>query len=138
MASLQGLTGLILIPLLAWLISENRRAFNWRVPVAGLAMQLILALLLLKLPLFQSLFIQLNKILLGLQQATEAGTSFIFGYLGGAESPFVESGSGSGSGNADDHWRCASVGGSGGTICRRGRVVHRCELLREPARCCGT
>jgi CNT family concentrative nucleoside transporter len=95
MASLQGLIGLILIPLLAWLISENRRAFNWRVPVAGLAMQLILALLLLKLPLFQSLFLQLNQVLLGLQQATEAGTSFIFGYLGGAESPFVESDSGS-------------------------------------------
>jgi CNT family concentrative nucleoside transporter len=95
MASLQGLIGLILFPLLAWLISENRRAFNWRVPVAGLAMQLILALLLLKLPLFQSLFIQLNQVLLILQQATEAGTSFIFGYLGGAESPFVESESGS-------------------------------------------
>jgi CNT family concentrative nucleoside transporter len=95
MAALQGLIGLILLPLLAWLISENRRAFNWRVPVAGLAMQLILALLLLKLPLFQSLFLQLNQILPSLQQATEAGTSFIFGYLGGAESPFVESDSGS-------------------------------------------
>lgn len=92
---MQGLVGLFLIPLFAWLISENRRAFNWRVPVAGLALQLIIALLLLKLPLFQTLFIQLNQILLGLQQATEAGTSFVFGYLGGAESPFVESDTGS-------------------------------------------
>ena len=92
---MQGLIGLALIPLLAWLLSENRQAFNWRVPAAGLALQLILALLLLKLPLFQTLFIQLNQILLGLQQATEAGTSFVFGYLGGAESPFVESDTGS-------------------------------------------
>ncbi|MCU7810298.1 MAG: nucleoside:proton symporter, partial [Candidatus Thiodiazotropha sp. (ex Notomyrtea botanica)] len=91
MANLQGLTGLFLIPLLAWLISENRRAFNWRVPVTGLALQLIIALLLLKLPLFQTLFIQLNQILLGIQEATEAGTRFVFGYLGGAEAPFMES-----------------------------------------------
>ncbi|MEW8528319.1 MAG: Na+ dependent nucleoside transporter N-terminal domain-containing protein, partial [Candidatus Thiodiazotropha sp.] len=91
MASLQGVLGLVLLPLLAWLISENRRAFNWRVPAAGLALQLILALLLLKLSLFQALFIQLNQALLIVQQATEAGTSFVFGYLGGAESPFLES-----------------------------------------------
>ncbi|MET0072018.1 MAG: nucleoside transporter C-terminal domain-containing protein [Candidatus Thiodiazotropha sp.] len=95
MASLQGVSGLVLLPLLAWLISENRRAFNWRVPAAGLALQLILALLLLKLSLFQALFIQLNQALLLVQQATEAGTSFVFGYLGGAESPFLESDSGS-------------------------------------------
>ncbi|MCU7943462.1 MAG: nucleoside:proton symporter [Candidatus Thiodiazotropha sp. (ex Cardiolucina cf. quadrata)] len=95
MAMLQGLTGLFLIPLLAWLISENRRAFDWRVPVAGLALQLILALLLLKLSLFQALFIQLNQVLLALQQATEAGTGFVFGYLGGAESPFLASDGGS-------------------------------------------
>jgi CNT family concentrative nucleoside transporter len=95
MATLQGLAGLLIFPLLAWLISENRRAFDWRVPVAGLALQLILALLLLKLPLFQELFIHLNQLLLSLQEATEAGTRFVFGYLGGAESPFLESGPGS-------------------------------------------
>ncbi|MES9992143.1 MAG: nucleoside transporter C-terminal domain-containing protein [Candidatus Thiodiazotropha sp.] len=95
MATLQGVLGLFLIPLLAWLISENRRAFNWRVPVAGLALQLVIALLLLKLSLFQTLFIQLNQALLIVQQATEAGTRFVFGYLGGAESPFLASDSGS-------------------------------------------
>ncbi|MCU7853189.1 MAG: nucleoside:proton symporter [Candidatus Thiodiazotropha sp. (ex Monitilora ramsayi)] len=95
MANLQGLAGLFFIPLFAWLISENRRAFNWRVPVTGLALQLIIALLLLKLPLFQTLFIQLNQMLLGIQEATEAGTRFVFGYLGGAEAPFMESDTGS-------------------------------------------
>ncbi len=95
MAVSQGLCGLILFPLLAWLISENRRAFDWRVPAAGLALQLILALLLLKLPLFQELFIGLNRLLLSVQKATEAGTRFVFGYLGGAELPFLDSGPGS-------------------------------------------
>jgi CNT family concentrative nucleoside transporter len=88
----QGLAGLLLFPLLAWLISEKRRACDWRVPVAGLAMQIVLALLLLKLPLFQELFIRLNQLLLSLQEATEAGTRFVFGYLGGAEAPFLEIG----------------------------------------------
>ena len=95
MATLQGLLGLLLFPLLAWLISENRRAFDWRVPATGLALQLVLALLLLKLPPFQALFIGLNEILLSLMTATEAGTRFVFGYLGGAELPFAETGPGS-------------------------------------------
>jgi CNT family concentrative nucleoside transporter len=95
MVTLQGLAGLLIFPLLAWLISENRRTFEWRVLVAGLALQLIIALLLLKLPLFQELFIGFNQLLMSLQEATEAGTRFVFGYLGGAESPFLENGPGS-------------------------------------------
>lgn len=95
MATLQGIAGLLLFPLLAWLMGENRRTLDWKVPAAGLALQLTLALLLLKLPLFQDLFIRLNQLLLMLQQATEAGSSFVFGYLGGAEPPFLESGAGS-------------------------------------------
>jgi CNT family concentrative nucleoside transporter len=37
----------------------------------------------------------LNRAVIGLQQATEAGTSFVFGFLGGAPIPFAVTGSGS-------------------------------------------
>ncbi|TLS68190.1 nucleoside:proton symporter [Mariprofundus erugo] len=90
----QGLLGLILITALAWQLSENRRAVNWRIAVAGLGLQLFLALLLLKLPLFQQLFLSLNGIIMALQNATQAGTAFVFGYLGGGATPFTDSNNG--------------------------------------------
>jgi CNT family concentrative nucleoside transporter len=73
---------------IAWLISENRRAVPLRTLIAGLALQLVLALLLLKLPPVRDLFLVLNGIVQALQQATMAGTSFVLGYLGGGEAPF--------------------------------------------------
>jgi len=94
MAILQSLSGLILLTTLAWLLGE-RRSPNLRLILAGLGLQVILALLLLKLPLFKELFLGLNHVILGLQTATEAGTSFVFGYLGGGELPFAESNPGS-------------------------------------------
>lgn len=73
---------------MAWLISENRRDVPWRTLIAGLALQLMLAILLLKLPPVRDLFLALNGIVQALQQATSAGTSFVLGYLGGGDIPF--------------------------------------------------
>ena len=66
------------------LFSENRRAVPWRIVLAGLALQIALAALLLKAPPLQQFFLALNEALLALERATQAGTSFVFGYLGGA------------------------------------------------------
>jgi len=52
--------------------------------------QFILAGLFLKVPLFQAMFKALNRVVLALQEATTAGTSFVFGYLGGGNLPFTE------------------------------------------------
>jgi len=59
-----------------------------RTLIAGLALQLVLAVLLLKLPPVRGLFFALNGIVQALQQATMAGTSFVLGYLGGGGIPF--------------------------------------------------
>ncbi len=91
METLQSLFGVIMLTALAWLFSENRRVVSRRLIVAGLGLQLLVALLLLKLPFFKQVFLALNDLILGLQRATEAGTAFVFGYLGGATLPFVES-----------------------------------------------
>lgn len=85
---LRGALGLFVLIGLAWLSSEDRRAFSPRIVLAGLGIQLGLALLLLKLPPAKGLFLALNKLVLALQEATRAGTSFVFGYLGGADAPF--------------------------------------------------
>ena len=92
---LQSTFGFVAILFLAWLASENRRAIPWRTVLAGVALQLVLAAALLKLEVFKLFFLALNEVLLSLEKATQAGTAFVFGYLGGAPLPFAETGAGS-------------------------------------------
>jgi CNT family concentrative nucleoside transporter len=85
MHALAGMAGLLA---LAWAMSENRRAIPWRAVIAGMVLLLILTQVFLKIPLVKSLFMKLNDVLLVLERATLAGTSLVFGYLGGGEAPF--------------------------------------------------
>ena len=87
----QGIPGLLVLIGLAWFISEARRQVALREILVGVIIQFALGIVLLKLPVFQSLFLFLNKGALILQEATQAGTSFVFGYLGGGALPFQES-----------------------------------------------
>jgi CNT family concentrative nucleoside transporter len=91
----QSAIGLAAFLGIAWLLSENRRAVPWRIVLSGLALQIALAALLLKAPPVQHVFLALNDMLLALERATQAGTSFVFGYLGGAPPPFATGGAGS-------------------------------------------
>jgi concentrative nucleoside transporter, CNT family len=84
----QSLAGIVAILVLAWLLSENRRAFPFRTVVSGLALQFTLALLLLKIPAARNVLFSLNGAVDALTSATRAGTSFVFGYVGGAQPPF--------------------------------------------------
>lgn len=90
MAAVQPLLGLVVLVGFAWLIGENRRAFPWRTVAIGLAIQLGLALLLLRLPASLAALAYLNDVVLALQTATEAGTTLVFGFLGGGPPPFEE------------------------------------------------
>lgn len=86
---MQALLGIALLLLLAWGISENRRAARPRIVAAGMALQLALALVLLFFPPLRDVFLTLNHVVFALQSATAAGTGFLFGWLGGGEPPFV-------------------------------------------------
>ena len=85
---LQALIGVAGLLAIAWSLSEQRRQVPWRAVVAGLLLQFTLAVLLLKLPLAKDAFLALNAAMLALERATEAGTSLVFGYLGGGPLPF--------------------------------------------------
>jgi CNT family concentrative nucleoside transporter len=85
---LQSAIGFISLALLTWLFSEGRKQVNVRTLVTGLGLQLGLALLLLKAPGSQTAFLWLNRAVQGLEASTRAGTSFVFGYLGGGALPF--------------------------------------------------
>jgi concentrative nucleoside transporter, CNT family len=87
----QSLAGIVAILAAAWLFSENRRAFPFRTVISGLALQFALALVLLKIPAARNVLFSLNGAVDALTSATRAGTSFVFGYVGGASAPFTVS-----------------------------------------------
>ena len=87
---IQSIAGLLAFAGIAWLLSENRKQVKLNKVVTGILLQLLVGLILLKIPIFRDLFLLLNRLVLSLEAATTAGTSFVFGYLGGAEFPFKE------------------------------------------------
>jgi len=88
--ALQSAFGFLAIIAIAWLLSEERRALPWRIVVSGALLQIVLAAALLKLPVFRDLFLVLNDLLSALERATQEGTRFVFGFLGGGPQPFAE------------------------------------------------
>lgn len=92
----QGAVGIAGLVGIAWLLSEQRRLVSWRIIAAGLIVQFLLALLLLKFPPSQALFLGLTRLVDAVQAATIAGTSFVFGYVGGGRSPFAVTDPGAG------------------------------------------
>ena len=87
---LQSLLGLPLLCALAWACGGCRRGVRPRVVAAGLLGQLALAAALLHLPPLRAAFALVGGAVEALARATRAGTSLVFGYLGGAPLPFTE------------------------------------------------
>ena len=83
-----GFLGLAAILALAWCVSEDRRRIPLRTVIGGVVLQFALALLLLRFPPAARLFLVLDDVVNALQKATDAGTRFVFGYLGGGPTPF--------------------------------------------------
>jgi concentrative nucleoside transporter, CNT family len=87
---MRGLLGIAVLLLLAWLLSEDRFRVPLRVVAAGALLQFALAVLFVEFRPAAAIFLLLNDGVEALQRASEAGTSFVFGYLGGGAAPFVE------------------------------------------------
>jgi CNT family concentrative nucleoside transporter len=82
--------GLLVLLALAWALSEDRRRIHWRTVVAGVALQLAFAGVLIGVPSANKALFLLNDAAEALHKATEIGTAFVFGYLAGQPLPFVE------------------------------------------------
>jgi CNT family concentrative nucleoside transporter len=87
---LQSALGLIVLLLLAFAASERRARISWRFVLCGVGVQLLLATLILKLPSTAGVFHAINRGVEALQEATMAGSSFVFGFLGGGPLPYTE------------------------------------------------
>lgn len=86
----QSAIGLAVFLGLAWAMSEHRRKVSMRLVGFGLALQLALGILLLKVPGSGDIFLGFNRVILALEESVQAGTAFVFGYLGGGPAPFEE------------------------------------------------
>ncbi len=85
---MQGLLGVVALLGLAWLVSEDRRNVSVRAIVTGLALQFAIAIALLRFPPVRSTLLLANHVVSAIESSTRAGTTFVFGFLGGGEPPF--------------------------------------------------
>ncbi len=88
MLQLQSAFGVLALLAIAWVLGENRRAVSLRQMAIGLAVTVVTALVLIKLPLVAKAFGAINDAVNTISAASRAGTSFVFGYLGGGALPF--------------------------------------------------
>ena len=76
-----GLLGIVLILGLAFLLSNNRRAINYRLVGTGLAIQVVLAVFILKTEFGQKLFAKLGAGITKILDFSKEGAAFVFGPL---------------------------------------------------------
>jgi len=86
--SIQSAFGFVFFVLIAWCFSENKRQFPVRIVITGMIIQLALGIVFLKFPFFTNAFVYLNRAVMALQESTGAGTSFVFGFIGGGDAPY--------------------------------------------------
>lgn len=92
--NLQSLLGLVVIVAVCWAISENRRAFPWRLALGAVAAQAALVLALFAIPGSQGVLAAVTGAVDSLARATNEGTKFVFGYLAGGDQPYAVSNQG--------------------------------------------
>ncbi|MCF1192985.1 Na+ dependent nucleoside transporter [Mangrovimonas sp. AS39] len=75
---LRGALGMVVLLAIAFLLSKNRKAINWRTVGFGLLAQLLLAIGVLKIPFVQSVFEWVGGLFVAILDFTLAGTEFLF------------------------------------------------------------
>ncbi len=86
---LRGLIGIALLVMAAWAISENRgNRPTWQWILGALGLQALLAILIVRVPIVWDIVTLANDGVAAIERATLDGSSYMFGYLGGAPLPF--------------------------------------------------
>ncbi len=75
---MRGLLGMLVLLLIAFLFSSNRKAINWRTTGIGLALQLIIAIGVLTVPFIKVAFEAIGQVFVSILDFTRAGSEFLF------------------------------------------------------------
>ena len=76
-----GLLGIFVILGLAFLMSNNKKAINWRTVLTGLGLQVFLAIFILKIPVGQKMFETVGFFIKKILDFSDKGGEFVFGVL---------------------------------------------------------
>ncbi len=76
-----GIFGIILIFAIAFLMSNNRKAINYKTVGTGFALQILLAVFVFKVPLGRALFLNIGLFIQKILDFAKEGGSFVFGHL---------------------------------------------------------
>ncbi|MDX2247881.1 MAG: nucleoside transporter C-terminal domain-containing protein [Bacteroidia bacterium] len=75
---LRGIIGVVFLLLCCWLLSSNRKAIKWRLVATGMGLQLILAVMVLKVPGVKTVFEVIAGFFVKVMEFTKAGATFLF------------------------------------------------------------
>lgn len=76
-----GIFGIILIFALAYLLSNNRKAINYKTVGTGFALQVLLAVFIFKVPVGRAIFLNLGMFIQKILDFAKEGGAFVFGPL---------------------------------------------------------
>jgi CNT family concentrative nucleoside transporter len=79
----QSLVGVGSVLLICWAVSENRGQFPWKLAIGAILTQAILVMALFGLPPLREALQGVGVVVDGLASSTQAGVSFVFGFLAG-------------------------------------------------------
>ncbi|UKN00506.1 Na+ dependent nucleoside transporter [Paracrocinitomix mangrovi] len=79
---LRGLMGMLFLIALSYLFSSDKKNINWNLVIKGTALQIIIALLVLKVPFIERGFSVVSDGFVWLIEFTDDGTDFLFGQMG--------------------------------------------------------
>jgi CNT family concentrative nucleoside transporter len=86
----QSLLGILVTMGICWALSEDRTVFPWKLALGAIGVQAALVLLLFGLPSSRAVLGAAGTVVDGLSGSTQAGVSFVFGFLaGGAGQPYA-------------------------------------------------
>ena len=74
----RGVLGMVTLLFIAFLFSSNRKAISWRTVGIGLALQLVIAVGVLKVAFIQKIFEGIGKLFINILDFTKAGSKFLF------------------------------------------------------------
>jgi CNT family concentrative nucleoside transporter len=74
----RGVLGMVTLLFIAFLFSANRKAISWRTVGLGLALQLVIAVGVLKITFIQKIFEGIGKLFISILDFTKAGSKFLF------------------------------------------------------------
>lgn len=74
----RGVLGMIVLLLIAFLLSSNKRGINWKTVGIGLSFQLIIALGVLKIDVVKNAFEAIGKVFVNILDFTRSGSEFLF------------------------------------------------------------